>query len=262
MPNAFTRFQGSMYSSSTTTGNWEQFVANELVSFIDSHYRTLADRASRGLAGHSMGGYGAMRIGMKRPDVFSGIYLLSPCCMTPPDPSQPPPNLARLEAVKSVEEIEKADFMTKAMFASAAAWSPNPKNPPFFLDLPVKDGIYQQSVGARWAANAPLATVDRYIMNLRRLKAVAFDAGDADKAIAASIKVLDEILAGYGIEHGFEIYQGNHVDHVAQRIETRLVAVLLRKSRLRRSLTHRPAAVVSAVQAPFTDVPSVRVELL
>src|SRR4030095_7886541 len=65
MPNAFTRFKGSMYSSSVTTGDWETLVTKELVGYIDSHYRTLAQRESRGLAGHSMGGYGTMRLGMK-----------------------------------------------------------------------------------------------------------------------------------------------------------------------------------------------------
>lgn len=58
MPNAFTRYQGSMYSNSVTTGNWEDFIVRELVPYIDAHYRTFSQAASRGLAGHSMGGYG------------------------------------------------------------------------------------------------------------------------------------------------------------------------------------------------------------
>src|SRR5579871_7798 len=73
-PDAFTRFNGSMYSSSVTTGDWEEFIARDLVAYIDGHYRTIADRMGRGLAGHSMGGYGTIRIGMKRPEVFSSIY--------------------------------------------------------------------------------------------------------------------------------------------------------------------------------------------
>jgi S-formylglutathione hydrolase FrmB len=71
-----------MYSNSVTTGNWEDFIAKELVSYIDKHYRTIAKAESRGLSGHSMGGYGALRIGQKNPGVFSSIYLLSPCCLT------------------------------------------------------------------------------------------------------------------------------------------------------------------------------------
>src|SRR4051794_26272197 len=81
MPNAFTKFEGSFYGSSVDTGDWEAFISQELVAYIDGHYRTLAQAASRGLAGHSMGGYGTIRIGMKHPEVFSSIYSLSPCCL-------------------------------------------------------------------------------------------------------------------------------------------------------------------------------------
>ena len=82
-PNAYTRFHGSMYSNSITTGNWEDFIAKELVTYIDKHYRTIPQASARGLSGHSMGGYGALRIGEKNPDVFSSVYLLSPCCLQP-----------------------------------------------------------------------------------------------------------------------------------------------------------------------------------
>ncbi len=223
MPNAFTRYQGSMYSTSATTGDWETYVARELVAAIDARYRTLPYAASRGLAGHSMGGYGTLRIGMKNPDIFSSLYALSPCCLTPPDPAQPRPGAAKAETLRTPEEVQTADFMTKAQFASAAAWSPNPKNPPFFLDLPTRDGQPRAGVMARWTANSPLAMLDAYIPNLRRLRALAFDAGDKDAAIAASIRVLDQRLNGYGLAHGFEIYAGDHVNHIAQRIETKLL---------------------------------------
>jgi enterochelin esterase-like enzyme len=82
-PDAMSLHNGSMYSSSVATGDWETFIARDLVSYIDSHYRTLAKRDSRGLSGHSMGGYGAFRIGMKRPDVFSVLYPMSSCCLSP-----------------------------------------------------------------------------------------------------------------------------------------------------------------------------------
>jgi enterochelin esterase-like enzyme len=80
-PDAFTLYNGSMYSTSSTIGDWETFIAEDLVSYIDSHYRTIPDRLSRGLGGHSMGGYGTVRIGMKRPDVFSSMYIMSACCL-------------------------------------------------------------------------------------------------------------------------------------------------------------------------------------
>ena len=81
-PDPYTLHKGSMYSNSPTTGDWERFIADDLVAYIDGHYRTLANRTSRGLAGHSMGGYGALRIGMKRPDVFMSLYLMSSCCLS------------------------------------------------------------------------------------------------------------------------------------------------------------------------------------
>src|SRR5215475_808825 len=81
MPNAYTKYGGSMYSNSVTTGDWESYIAEDLVSYMDKNYRTIPDRMSRGIAGHSMGGYGAVRIAMKRPDVFSSLYILSACCL-------------------------------------------------------------------------------------------------------------------------------------------------------------------------------------
>src|SRR5580704_819258 len=82
LPDSKTIHNGSMYSSSATTGDFEKFIARDVVAWIDSHYRTIPQRASRGLVGHSMGGYGASRIGMKYPDVFGSLYIMSPCCMS------------------------------------------------------------------------------------------------------------------------------------------------------------------------------------
>ena len=48
----------------------ETFVVNELVPWVDSKFRTLPQRQRRAVAGHSMGGQGAMRLGMRHADVF------------------------------------------------------------------------------------------------------------------------------------------------------------------------------------------------
>ncbi len=82
LPDSKTIYNGSMCSSSVTTGDFEKFIWHDVVSYIDAHYRTIANRNSRGLVGHSMGGYGASRIGMKHPDVFGALYIMSPCCMS------------------------------------------------------------------------------------------------------------------------------------------------------------------------------------
>jgi S-formylglutathione hydrolase len=218
MPNAYTAYQGSMYSSSATTGDWEAFITRDLVSYVDSHYRSIPEAASRGLAGHSMGGYGTVRIGMKNPDVFSSLYILSPCCMSA---NITPPRSTKAEAVHSAADLATVDFGTNTQLASAAACSPNPKNPPLFFDLPYKDGEVQPAVVAKWAANAPLAMIDQYIANLRKMHAIAMDAGDKDEPIASTVRTLDQILTAYDIPHTFEIYPGNHVSGIADRMETK-----------------------------------------
>jgi enterochelin esterase-like enzyme len=76
-PDASTQFKGGMYANSPASGDWERFVADDLVAHIDGNYRTLAQRMSRGLAGHGAGADGALRIGLKRPDVFSSLYFMS-----------------------------------------------------------------------------------------------------------------------------------------------------------------------------------------
>ena len=94
-------------------------------------------------------------------------------------------------------------FWPRAQLATAAAWSPNPKNPPLYLDLPTKDGAVQQDVLAKWAANAPLAFVDQYIGNLRQYRAIAIDVGDQDPG-RTDLGKLHDILDSYGVAHTFE----------------------------------------------------------
>jgi enterochelin esterase-like enzyme len=219
LPDSKTVHNGSMYSSSATTGDFERFIAKDVVSYIDGHYRTIPKRSSRGLAGHSMGGYGASRIGMKHSDVFGSLYIMSPCCMSARGAgSSNPEDEKALESVKTPADSAKLPFGLRAQLASAAAWSPNPKKPPLFLDLPTKNGVVQQDVLAKWAANAPLAFVDQYIGNLRQYKAIAIDVGDQDGLRAGAAK-LHEILDSYGIGNTFEIYPGTHTSAVAARFQ-------------------------------------------
>src|SRR5262249_46219004 len=119
-PDAFSLQNGSFYSNSATTGDWETFIAKELVGYVDSHYRTIANRASRGLAGHSMGGYGTFRIGMQHPEVFSALYPMSACCMI--DAAEPNDAMTKLENI-SKEDALKLNFNQKSPLARGAAWS-------------------------------------------------------------------------------------------------------------------------------------------
>lgn len=223
LPDSKTRHNGSMYSSSPTVGDFEQFVAHDLVAYVDAHYRTLPKRDSRGLVGHSMGGYGATRIGMKHADVFGSLYIMSPCCLSPRGPGQPTSDLEKtLANAKSPEDLRVLPFGARAQLAAAAAWAPNPQAPPFFLDLPTKDGASQPDVLARFAANAPLAFIDQWTSGLRRYRGIAIDVGDQDGLRGDSAK-LHDALDRYGIAHSFEIYPGTHTSKVADRFQNHVL---------------------------------------
>ena len=223
LPDSKTMHNGSMYSSSATTGDFEQFIAHDVVVYIDSHYRTIAKRTSRGLVGHSMGGYGASRIGMKHSDVFGSLYIMSPCCLSPMGarPTDPATEKA-LEAVKTPADSANLPWGLRAQLASAAAWSPDPKKPPLYLDLPAKNGVADTDVVAKWAANAPLAFVDQYIGNLRRYRAIAIDVGDQD-GLRTDVGKLHEVLDTYGIANTLEVYQGTHTSAVAVRFQNHVM---------------------------------------
>ncbi|MEE3625337.1 alpha/beta hydrolase-fold protein [Nitrospirillum sp. BR 11752] len=223
LPDAKTVHNGSMYSSSVTTGDFETFISRDLVAYIDGHYRTIPKRESRGLAGHSMGGYGTARIGIKHADVFGALYMLSPCCLSPRALGPiDPKTWTLLESLKAPADSATLPFMARAQLATAAAWSPNPHNPPLYLDLPVKEGEPRPDILAKWAANAPLAFLDQYVGALRQYRAIAIDVGDQD-SLKVDAGKLHEALDSYRIANSFEIYPGTHTSHVAFRIQEQVI---------------------------------------
>jgi enterochelin esterase-like enzyme len=225
-PNARNAFDGSFYVNSVTTGNWEDFVWRDLVRFIDRRYRTIRDRSGRGIAGHSMGGYGALWVGMRHPEIFSAIYALSPCCLRDfGDVKQRGARAWKAAlAVTDKSQILKAGFQADLLLALAAAYSPDSLKPPLFIDLPNRvdrDSIIEiPEVAAKWLAS-PMTFVPRYAANLRRT-AIAFDAGrqDALKDIPISVTILDSTLTALGIVHTAELYDGDHMRRIRSRIES------------------------------------------
>jgi enterochelin esterase-like enzyme len=225
-PDAFTVYSGSMYSNSPTTGDYEGFISSDLVGYIDSHYRTIAGRQARGLAGHSMGGYGTMRIGMKHPEVFTALYAMSSCClMNNPQPpgqasaaaKQAPPNDEKAKGKQA-----KGGALANALSAQAAAWAPNPMNPPQYFDLPTKDGQLQPLIAAKWVANSPLVMVDQYVPSLKQYRAIAMDVGLQDTLLTTNTQ-LHEALTRLGVTHTFETYEGDHMSGVKQRFAAKVL---------------------------------------
>ena len=187
LPDSKTVYNGSMYSSSVTTGDFENYMAHDVVAYMDAHYRTIPKRTSRGLVGHSMGGYGASRIGMKHPDVFGSLYIMSPCCMSARGGRRRARRSGRrrganieaaVAAAKSPAESAKLPGLAHQL-AFAAAWSPESQEAAA-LSRHAVWRMPSRKCSNKWAANAPLAFVDQYIGNLKQYKAIAMDVGDQD----------------------------------------------------------------------------------
>ena len=220
VPDSDTRHGGSYYASSPTVGDFGTFIARDLVGYIDQHYRTLAKPESRGLAGHSMGGYGTLRIAMKHPGIFSSAYAMSACCLGPRELVAA--QLKPLETI-SLEQAEKGDFQTRSLLSTAAAFSPAPGKPPFYLETGLRaDGSIDPLVSEKWAANAPLVMIPQYIPALKSLTALAMDGGDQDSLTPTVLSVRAE-LERFGIKVDWTEYSGDHVNRVAERFSANVI---------------------------------------
>jgi S-formylglutathione hydrolase len=236
VPNGWNAYRGSFYTNSTVTGNWEDYIARELVQSIDTNYRTMARSESRGIAGHSMGGYGALSLAMKHPDVFSAVYALSPCCLgMEGDFNSDNPAWVKTLRLTSREQLKSRpaspeDFYQMAFIAISAAFSPNPAREPFYVDFPFqeRDGRVEKTDAtyARWRAKMPLYMVDENKENLLKLRGIFIDYGQNEQFshIRLATALFSKALADRSIPHIFEIYEGgDHGNKVRQRVETRML---------------------------------------
>lgn len=226
MPNGRNVFDGSFYTNSESTGNWDDFIARELVAYIDAKYRTVARPESRGLAGHSMGGYGTYAVGMRHAgDVYGALYAMSGCCTQVSRTPSRPEVWTMLANVRSTADVAKLQFFPKVYLAMTAAFSPNAAGP-MFLTLPysMRDGESLQvvdSVYAKWVAHAPLDMVPAYATGLRKLRGLMFDVGTSDALVTvASQAAMDSAFTRAGVRHTFETYDGDHSNRIAARLAT------------------------------------------
>jgi len=223
MPNAYNSFQGSMYTNSSTTGHWEDFIAEELVTYMDENYRTVTSPEGRGLAGHSMGGYGTMRIGMKNSDVFGALYAMSPCCLE----SNLPTNAGLIKNIAKVTDpsmIDEQPFFVRISLAAAAAWSPNPNKPPMYYDLPYdENGAVIDSIADRFKANEIIANLSDHQQGLQEIDQISIDVGNQDFMILKSSGVLHQHLDEMNIENHYEVYDGDHTNQIGKRLGTHVL---------------------------------------
>lgn len=236
MPNGRNGYFGSFYTNSPVTGGWEDFIARDLVSWVDARYRTLPRAESRGIAGHSMGGYGSIMLAMKHPDVFRALYALSPCCVgLEGDIGADNPAWLAASRMRSRDELQPkpqslADFFPTVFIALSAALSPNPATAPLYVDLPFvpRNNRVEPNGEAygKWRSKMPLYVVEQYRTNLEQLRGIFLDYGALEEFshIRTTTRAFSQELASRGIGHTFEIYAGgDHSNKIRERLETRVL---------------------------------------
>lgn len=230
VPNGWNAYLGSFYANSTSTGGWEDAIAQELVAFVDQKYRTLASPKSRGVAGHSMGGYGAIVFGMHHPDVFGSVYAMSPCCLVLEE-DLGSDNADWREALELTERSQLSkdpqtgpEFFVDLWVAMAAALSPDPNAPPFYGAFPyrIEDDrlVPSEPAYSLWRSKMPAYSVEQNRAQLLRLRGLAIDVGDHDdfSHIRYGSRVFSDALASREIPHIFEIYaDGDHMNRIRER---------------------------------------------
>jgi S-formylglutathione hydrolase FrmB len=210
MPDCFTRLGGSQYLNSPATGRYEDHVVRELIPHIDGRYPTTGRRA---VVGKSSGGYGAMVLGMRHPDVFqalachSGDMYFEYCYQADfpkaVDILRKHGGVARF--LKAWEKMPKrlAGNLHAAVntIAMAACYSPRGKS----FDLPFEErtGEIRSAVWKRWKSLDPIEMLDRHAKNLKRMRGVFVDCGTRDQ---------------FALHHGARIFAAK-----AKRLGVRLI---------------------------------------
>jgi len=223
MPNAATVPYGfSFYTNSELNGNFEDFIVNDLVSYIDKNYNTIATPAGRAIVGHSQGGYAAFKFGMLHPDVFgivashSGLLLVDALLEFAP--------FIELENPNGFTGPDSSKFLTSSMYAMSSAWSPNLNNPPFYVDLPFEfneDGhLYPvMEVMNRWHQQDVFSLLDLYHDDLSTLNGLYFDVGIYDElGTNLTHPYIVNKLNYYNIDYTFETYEGGHHTNMFERL--------------------------------------------
>ena len=168
-------YGGTSFYTNTRDGSekWEDAIVTEFIPMIESNYRVNATRTTRGISGTSMGGYGALKIAMKHPDMFGSASAHSAVL------------LQDLSAAK-VSAGRLARF--QALF-----------NRIYGID---QDLTY-------WEANNPM-TLAKDTKKLNGLK-LYFDCGtEDDYGFDVGARQLDEMLTKAGYAHESHLYPGRH----------------------------------------------------
>lgn len=224
-PDAMTRWGGSQFLDSPATGPYQRYLVEEVLPFVDARYRTIPERAHRAVAGHSSGGFGALRLGLDRPEAFSVYGAHAADCAFEVSVRPMFTALAITFGLAGgpeafVRRFEErggprggGDFEAIMTIACAAAYAPALDAPWPHAALPfdVATGLPREETWARWTAHDPLVRVERDPRALADAKLVFLDAGDRDEhGLALGARLLAAALAARGVPHVHEEFEGTH----------------------------------------------------
>lgn len=224
--DAWTRLGGSQFLDSPATGRYHSYLCEEIVPWVDGHYRTLADRAHRAISGKSSGGYGAMITPMLRPDLFGALATHAGDALFEVCYQYDFPRLARLlrDTYDGDYQAFFADLATRPhgtkdsdmdlieMYGYAAAYSGNPDGT---VSLPFDDtGAVVPEVWSRWLANDPVLMAPVRTEALQSLTAIWIDAGRSDEYyLDLGATAFRRALSAAGVPDDrvhFELFDGRH----------------------------------------------------
>ncbi|MEJ7560892.1 MAG: alpha/beta hydrolase-fold protein [Pedobacter sp.] len=233
LPNSNANLGGGFYTNSTLTGNWSDYIGKDVIDYIDKRYRTIANRNSRGLSGHSGGGNGALKIGILYPDVFGAVYALSPAVLGwGGDFTINDPVFKSIDSFRnqySIEEIfddlikrnDFTKFHTTSMANMARAYSPDEESKAFLsAKMPVKyigdSMVIDVETKRKWEANFPINMIESHLTALKSLNALKLDWGRNEQNAHVPITSLQfsKKLEANKIKHFAEEYIGDHINHI------------------------------------------------
>ena len=230
MPTAMNRYLGSYYADSPVTGNWAEFMARELIAWTDAEYRTLGTAAGRGIAGHSMGGFGSLTLAMDHPGVYSAVFAMAPCCLAlTGDIGSANPAWAAAVAFETPDDVasslQSGQFYPAAMVGLMSVAAPDPDDPPLYVDMPYRPdgGGFMSKVEPTFTAFRdffPVERLDETAEALRDLRGLALDVGHDDQFphIAPGAMAFSARLGELGVPHLFSLYDGDHRNRMRARL--------------------------------------------
>ncbi len=224
MPDCRNRFGGCWHTDSPVTGNWEKFITEDLTAYVDANYRTVPDARARGIAGHSMGAYGALKSAMKRADMFRSVYAMSASNLTQ-DKLAVKRFLHVMEQVDEADEFDELKLISKLIISKSAAFAPDPDNPPFYFEplyeMTGDEVQFNEEVWEKWQSAFLANNIERYKENMMQLKMVV-DCGTADPLFQQNAE-FSEALRRAGIDCRFNQHEGNHINRIKDIFETSLL---------------------------------------